>query len=90
MFEGGHGGEVVRLLGRPRSFVGGAELLVMDKDGSTEEGRVVGALAGVLEHRRRPPPLLAQLLQPRPEHFCSAICLLVSAPIEVTRVPRCC
>lgn len=85
MLEGGHGGEVVRLLGRPHPFVRGAELLVMDNDGGAEEGHVIRALACVLVHRRRPPPLLAQLVQPNPVHLC-AISLL-SAQIRV--VPSC-
>jgi len=63
VLEGDHGSKVVRLLGRPLPFVGGAELFVLDNDGGAEEGRVVGALARVLVHRRRPPPTVAQLLQ---------------------------
>jgi hypothetical protein len=59
----------VRLLGRSGAFLRGQELDAVDGDGGAEERHVVGALAGELEHRRRPSPLLAQLLQPRLVHF---------------------
>jgi hypothetical protein len=86
VLESGHGGEVARLLGRPRPFVRGAELLVMDDDSGAEEGRVVGALAGVLVRRRRPPPPLAQLLQPRLQTRGEANLLLITTCKQVLRI----
>lgn len=68
MLEGGHGGEVLGLLGRPRRVVRRVELGAVDGDGGVDEGGVVRALAPVGVLRRRPPPLVAQLLQPRLEH----------------------
>ena len=68
--EGGLGGEVLGLLGRaePAALVRRVVHFAVDGDGGAEPQRVGRPLALVGVVRRRPPPLLAQLIQLRLEH----------------------
>lgn len=68
--EGGLGGEVMGLLGRagPAAVVRRVVHFAVDGYGGAEPQQVGRALAPVGVVRRRPPPLLAQLVQLRLEH----------------------
>lgn len=81
--EGGLGGDVVRLLGRPRGVFRRAELHAVDGDGGAEERGVGEARAPVGVLRRRPPPLLAQLLQPRLVHPRGRGDQIESSPVRI-------
>lgn len=83
MVEGGLGGDVVRLLGRPRGVFRRAELHAVDGDGGAEERGVGEARAPVGVLRRRPPPLLAQLLQPRLVHPRGRGDQIESSPVRI-------